>query len=243
MRKAAWILAFVGLALPASAEAQEIIGLVERPRGCDQRLDHRCVPARLEWAPWVGGGIAFGVGERALPALGVGLELTTGVLDWAGVPLSGEASDTKGDARGYRAELRVGPWVYAETRGTGQAVAEAGLTMHFGSTNDQLPKLARAVPGGMFDLRAGGGYGAFPAGRAPHFALALGWGYRVAPDRSSWGGACRPDPPAATLADATVFRLVTTARHSPELEAWEIGLALEVSPTIVMLVSRSEAPR
>lgn len=239
MRKKAWIVAgaWLGLASPAGAQEIELQGPI---RGaCTAALVRYCVPATLEWAPWVSGGIAFGVGERALPGVGVGLELTAGILDWAGPPLSGAASETKAGPTGYRAELRLGPWAYAETRAGDGAVAEGGVTFHFGTTNDNLARLVDIVPAGMFDLRLGGGYGAFPAGRAPHYAVALGWGYRVAPERSTWGGGCDPEPAPALLTDATVFRLVTTARHSPELDAWEIGVALELSPTLVMLKERA----
>jgi hypothetical protein len=83
----------------------------------------------------------------------------------------------------------------------------------------------------MFDLRLGAGYGAFPAGRSPHVALGFGWGYRVAYDRGTWGGACDPPPRAPLLADASVARLVTTVRRATDFPAWEAVIAVEVSPT------------
>ncbi|MBX3230575.1 MAG: hypothetical protein KIT84_00045 [Labilithrix sp.] len=234
MRSSAWLLGIACLAAPAVAEAEEA------QKTCS--AERQCTPALFEWTPWIAGGVAFGIGERAAAAAGFGLELTSGIVTWKGPPLVADAGWTplRGDS-GYRAELRAGPWVYAETRGREGAVAEGGLTLHVGSTHDYLDKVTELLPAGMFDLRAGGGYGAFPAGRAAHYALALGWGYRVAPDRTTSVDCGAPRPEPRTLLDATVVRLVTTARHAPAIDAWEIALSIEISPTVVFLKQRAGA--
>ncbi|MBX3230576.1 MAG: hypothetical protein KIT84_00050 [Labilithrix sp.] len=229
--RAAWLLGVSLLAVSAPANAQEI-ELSGPLHACVASLNRYCQPATLEWAPWVSGAIGFG--DRTLLGAGVGLELTAGVLEWSAFPLAAGATKTTR----YRAELRVGPWGYAETRGGDGAIAEAGVTAHFGTNDDDLMRLVEIVPAGMFDLRLGGGYGAFPAGRAAHAAVALGWGLRVAPDRTWFGGACDEMPKPKTLIDATLVRLVATGRHAPEIDAWELALALEISPTAGFLLDR-----
>jgi hypothetical protein len=138
--------------------------------------------------------------------------------------------------------LRVGPWAQGETSSAGARV-EGGITTHLGVTEGYLPGLGLFAPAGVLDLRAGAGYGAFHGMRSPHLTLGLAWGYRWVDDRVTWGGACDPDIEPPRVADATLVRLVTTVRRTTDFAALELGLALEVSPTVALEPARARQKR
>lgn len=231
-------------AAPCGAQEIELIGPIQG--ACIARLDRYSVPARLEWSSWLSGGLTLDMprhnGVRSLPAVGLGAELTLGVLEYPGFPAAKRGSSERGDPEGNRAELRVGPWTSVERSAVG-ALVEGGLTAHLGTTDDSLNALVLLAPLGMADLRVGVGYGAFPDGRSAHVAIGVGWGYRVVFDRGSWGGACDETPPPALLADATLVRFVATVRRTTDFPATEVGLAIELSPTAALIGSRNRQRR
>src|SRR5262249_1181293 len=153
------------------------------------------VPARLEWAYWIGAGtLADSARDRSThfsAFVSAGYEVTLGVTQWVGFPASPSTRPKEESWRGAdHAELRRGTWAQGEQRSEGGLV-EGGLTLPLGTVNDDVRRLFHsAAPWGMFDLRAGAGYGAFPTGRSKEFAVALAWGTRFVFDRGSWGLPC-----------------------------------------------------
>jgi hypothetical protein len=125
----------------------------------------------------------------------------------------------------------------------GRGLVEGGMTAHLGTVKDYLNTLFDAAPYGMFDLRLGAGYAEFPNGQSPHLAAGLAWGYRFVHARTTHGGACDRPPEPDTVADATMARIVTTLRRPTELDAWEVQIALELSPSWVALPWRMKKRR
>jgi hypothetical protein len=227
-------------AASAASEEIEITGPISG--ACRLTLERYVVPASAEWSYW----IASGVGdlrqdraERVLPYIGVGGEITTGVLEYSGFPSRPERWTSRRPGRQNRAELRIGPWAAAQTRSAG-GLLEAGLTAHLGTTDDSLKRLTSF---GVFDLRLGAGYGAFVDERSPYAMAALAWGIRTVFERHTWGGACDPVPPPEPVADATLVRIVATARRAVDLPASEITIGLELSPTIAFVPMRLHRKR
>jgi hypothetical protein len=215
---------------------------------CIARLDGYCVPASLEWMYWVTGGVVTGLpgsgAERAAAFAGVGFEVTHGVLRYHGflAPDLGRSALSYGAGIRDDAEVRVGAWAQAVTRGPG-ALVEGGMTAHLGVTRDHLSNLFHWAPWGMLDLRGGAGYGTMLGTRSPHLLVALGWGYRSVSARYSVGGACDPTPEPDTFAEATGVRVTATLRRSTELPAWEAAFAVEVTPTAALIPSRLHTVR
>lgn len=224
---------------PVAAQEVRITGPISG--ACVAVLARYCMPARVEWAYWISGGILTDIGprgvERVLPRVGLGAEMTMGV--WS--PSMAPETFTR-PWRENRPELRLGAWAGAETRSTG-ALVEGGLTAHLGTTDDHLNTLFYQAPKGMFDLRVGAGYGAFSGGRSPHLALSIAWGYRTVFERHTWGGLCDPVPEPPAIADATLVRLVATLRRPLDFPAWEAVLAVELSPTAVLVPWRNQPER
>jgi len=227
----------LGSGLGARASAQEIQLTGPLSGACPAVAWWMQVPATWEWAFWVSGGVAVqGRGDEIVtfPAGFVGAELTTGVSQWDGFPAPGLPEDRRARPteawRRNQAELRLGGWLVASARESG-GLFEGGATAHFGTTSQSLRNLVHAALGGMFDLRIGFGHGAFAESRGPHVTAAIAWGYRWVFDRETRGGLCAPRPLPASLADATLVRLVTTLRVPTDLPAWEVVVALEISPT------------
>jgi hypothetical protein len=242
---AALVLTVIGVATPSAA--QEIVLTGPLAGACPAILKRYHVPAKLEASEWIGTGVSDGrqAGADHVSAFfRAGAELTAGVLSYPGFPAP--RRDRIGPEPPpwvwNRAELRLGPWAAAETRSAGWLV-EGGITALLGTTDDYLNWLFFTAPWGMFDLRVGGGYGAFPDGRSPHLAAALGWGYRYVSARQTWGGACDPPPPAAPLAEATLLRFVATVRRATGLPATEVVFAIELSPSWVLAPSQVGARR
>lgn len=231
---------------PSTARAEEIQLDGPLAGACIARLDHYCVPAVLEWTSWVSAGatdLRQGLQGRIEPFVGVGAEVTRGVLTYGGFPAPyPRYAPGHGSRRLDHAEVRLGPWAAGETRATGAAL-EGGLTAHVGSTNDYRYASAQWTPLGNIDLRLGAGYGAFLSGRSPYLVVGLGLGYRVVFDRHTWGGACDPMPRADALDDATLVRIVATLRRPTDFPASELLIGIEVSPTSVLVWSRAQRRR
>jgi hypothetical protein len=247
LRFACFFVCFAIVAAASPCAAQEISLSGPLAGACPAVLARYWVPARVEWGTWVTSGVTGLVSAGTASAsafVGAGVEATAGVVDYRGFPAPRVGLHSAFAPREDRAELRLGPWAAAETRSVG-AVVEAGVTAHLGTTGDLIQVLFLAAPAGMFDLRLGGGYGAFVDrgrgdGRSGHVTLALGWGARVVFARHTWGGACDPAPPPALFADATLVRLVATVRRAIDVPATEVLLGIELSPTWALAPMRAQ---
>jgi hypothetical protein len=207
-------------AAPAAAQEILLTGPLALPR---PRYWAGAVPAELEWTYWVAGGAARETGGTLSALGGLGGELTVEVLRYHGFP-SGYYGRKKGDA-----ELRVGPWASAATRSAGGLV-EGGLKLHFGGIYH--------ASFGTWDLRLGGGYGAFEPERAAHVAGTLAYGVRSVPARYAeyphevWQEVPpRPRP----FAEASVARVFVTLRRAfDDTGSSELSLGVELSPTFLL---------
>jgi hypothetical protein len=214
--------ALVGLSIAASMLAPISRGLAQGTSITPERKT--CVdvsvfdvkPARTEWAYWVSTGASAPRNSASWrPAIGIGAELTRGILVYRGFPASG------GPWLG-RGELRVGPWLAASTRGDG-GVVEAGLKLHFGGVY--------APRWGTFELRASGGEGRFAHARSPFVGASVLWGLRVVPGREQERGYCDRERAAANVALASLLRIFSTYRRSTRGTDAELSFGLELSPS------------
>ncbi len=183
-----------------------------------------------------------GLPTHVSPVASAGVEVTFGAGTYLGFPAPVRALPAilrrnERYVRNRSAEVRIGPFVQAETRSPG-ALVEAGVTAHLGVVHDDVRLLFLTDPPGMFNLRLAGGYGAFPGGHSPDVAASLAWGYRFVFDRRRLVVASAAPAPPLSIADATLFRLVTTVRRATDLPAWEAVLGVEVSPTVVLIAPR-----
>ncbi len=180
---------------------------------------HEATPASLEWSFWVAGGLLLGAGEQDLGAsVGVGGELTFGLLEYPGFPSGPYGKEG-------RAELRAGPWVAGALHRDG-GVVEGGLKLHLGAVYH--------ASWGTYELRAGSGYGAFPDGKAPHLGGTLAWGVRSVVARYTKRGACDPLPEPLHVAEASVARLFLSYRRAFDDAGHQVILGLELSPTFLL---------
>jgi hypothetical protein len=207
------------------------------------------VPTRFEWSYWVAGGGLVDAAPRVSGAgyAGVGAEITTTVVNYVGFPARClpprlHAPELRAKLRPYGnhyfGQLRAGAWAQAATRPSG-ALVEGGATLHLGTPADALEHILVAAPWGMFDLRAGAGYGAFPAERSPFMSLGLAWGFRFLTDRTVWRSSCDPVPATVWFGEAKIARLVVTGRRAALGGVWEIGVGLELSPTAAVSLART----
>ena len=228
MKATVWLATSLILTSASPCAAQEIV-LVGPLRGaCIATCVRMSVPSPLEWSYWVSSGATYlrWVGnDQLVPFIAVGVELTTGFPDH---------EKTWTPHRAWRPDPRVGVWANAEARGLTSpgALVETGLTAHLGMVDEYRSTW------GAFDLRAGFGYGAFPNGRAPELAVGFGWGYRIAFDRYTWGGACDAVPQPPAVADVTFVRIVTMLRGATTVSAFELQVGIEVTPTVALLARR-----
>ena len=201
-----------------SAQAQEVRLTGPLTRNCILLLLREATPARWEWAYFNSlGALRSNVKGWGGGAAGIGSELTTGVLTYRGFPAGPYTSG---------AELRAGFWGDGVTRPAG-GLLEGGVKLHLGALYH--------ASWGTFDLRAGGGYGAFVRERSPHLNLTFAYGVRSAPARYSERGVCDPRPVPKRWGLVSVARLFITYRR--ELLAGsresELVLGLELSPTFL----------
>lgn len=211
-------IAWLGLT-PAKASAQKVWGAGPDQRTCVDVAVRETHPADLEWVYWVSGGAAF-AGHGPKPSIGIGAELTRGLLVFRGFP-AGDYGPWLG-----RAELRWGPWVQASTLGS-VALVEGGFKLHLGAFYH--------ASWGTYDLRLGGGYGAWSGEREPHAAVTLAWGFRSVVGRYTVRGFC--DPPARTrpLASGGVLRFFVTHRRTLDRsELRETVFGIELSPELFL---------
>jgi hypothetical protein len=147
--------------------------------------------------------------------------VTVELFRYDGFP-SGWYGGDRGDA-----EVRLGPWVVGATRRDGGLV-EAGLKLHFGGVYH--------ASFGTWDVRAGGGYGAFPDERAPHLSATLAYGVRGVLARHIDRRQCEDAPiMAESIAEATVARAFVTLRHGyDDHRAREVVFGVELSPTFLL---------
>jgi hypothetical protein len=220
VRTTAWYVAGALLlaTLPAAAEEVQLTGPLKNAYSL--ALFREATPARWEWAYWN----SLGALRSSTPAWGasggIGAELTFGALTYPGFP-SGPYGPKLG-----RAELRTGLWGQAVTRAAGGLV-EAGLKLHLGALYH--------ASWGTFDLRAGGGYGAFERERRPHVNITFNYGVRSTLSRYSQRGAHEPRPIPRQLALTSVARLFATYRREVSQQAAsELVIGLELSPTFLL---------
>ena len=217
---AIWLHTWLLMTTSRSAQAQDIrlMGPGPLERTCILLLLREATPARWEWAYWNSlGGLRSNVQGWSGSAAGIGSEVTTGVLSYRGFPAGPYAS---------RAEVRAGVWGAGVTRPAG-GLLEGGVKLHLGALYH--------ASWGTFDLRAGGGYGAFVRERSPHVNLTVAYGVRSALERYSERGVCDPRPSPKRWGLVSVARLFITYRR--ELAGGsresELVLGLELSPSFL----------
>jgi hypothetical protein len=220
----AWLFvaSFASLAL-GSLDAQATPR--SRARLCEGTLTQYVTPARAEWAYWVAWGARAG-GERSPAAradpfaLGLGAELVWRALVYRGFP-------SVGGPNNGRSELRWGPWVAAANR-AGGGLVESGLKLHWGGVYTPA--------WGAWDVRLGGGYGAFGAGAAPHVTMSLLWGVRNPVGRYRDRSSCVGPPAPLAITEASLLRAFATYRRplTPgNDDGHELFLGVELSPTFL----------
>lgn len=178
------------------------------------RADECRVPLEVvgcaEWTFFDSVGAArFDGGWR--PTFGVGAELAWVVARYHGFP-SGSYYGAHGDA-----EVSIGPWAAASTRGR-DGVVEAGLAIHDGG--------GWHASWGSFDLRVGAGYGLFDRVRSGHAVVTLGYGVRSALFRYT-----ENHQPPTVPGKVDVARLFGTMRAPFDGRGAELVLGVELSPS------------
>lgn len=175
--------------------------------------------ATLEWAFWLWGGALFpDHATNPGAAGGLGGELTFQLLTYEGFP--------SGYERFEDAELRLGPWIAGGLR-DGGAFGEGGIKATLGAV--------RFMRFGVFDLRAGAGYGELPGENATHLTAGLGWGIRTARGRYTTRGYCDPPARPKSLTEASLLRFVFSYRRALAAGSGdELGVSLELSPTFFL---------
>lgn len=179
-------------------------------------------PARWEWVYWTNLAITHGNRSSSWgPAVGLGGELTTGVLTYRGFP----SGRWFGGARN-RAEVRLGPWAVASDRGT-RGLIEGGLKLNWGA--EYLAQF------GTLDLSLGGGHGAHSDEQSGHATMSLAYGIRSALARYYLAPCCDASPQPRTLSMASVLRVaVTLQRPLSERYGMEVVFGLDLSPTLFL---------
>jgi hypothetical protein len=196
------------------ANAQEI-RITGPLAGCPGGHYH---PARLEWAVWNSAGVVVGQDGPSSATAGIGTEVTARLSAFP---------------RGFEGlypddpELRGGLFASAETRSSG-ALVETGLTAHLRTDRDAF-----------VELRGGGGYASYDDRRSAHVGAALALGARFVLERLQ---PLQPNTPCSherqSLADVTFARFVLSYRRTTDFSGWEMGIGLEVTPTLVVLPRR-----
>jgi len=184
----------------------------------------RTAPAVAEVATFGSLGVSHD-GSTWSAAGGGGAEITFGSKAWHGFPSGpyGPENDV--------AELRAGPWLQAIARGHG-LVLEGGAKVHLGGVYH--------ASWGTFDLRPAIGTGEFEGGRSPLWSMTFAWGVSSEPGRYYAGGACvgphglwgvTPERAPHAIGLASVLNVFGTYRRATQLDAWEVVVGIEVSPT------------
>ena len=205
---------------PALAKAQQLELTQPLKAASPLAVVREATPARLEWVYWAAGGIASTEGKQQSLGGGLGVELTSELLSYSGFPAGPYP------LRRNRAELRGGAWAAGQTRSWGGLI-EGGFMLDLGA--------AYHASWGTFDLRWGGGYGAFVEGRAPHVLVTLTYGVRSVPARYTRRGRGAPRSPPKAVALASVARIFVTRRQSlGDDMASELVVGLELSPTFFL---------
>lgn len=202
------------------AEPKSVTNASSTPAvSCVDLAVHSAAPAKFEWSYWAAGGALLGGARRSAGAsAGIGTELTLGLAQYRGFP-SGVPSTAN------QAELRAGPWFAAATQQDGGLI-EGGVKLHVGAVYH--------ASWGTYELRAGAGYGAFPDGRAFHWAATFAWGVRSVPKRYTLRGFCDPVPERATFAEASIARLLVTYRRAFDDAGHQLLIGIELSPTFLL---------
>lgn len=190
-------------------------------RACSLVLVREATPARWEWVYWTSGAWRQPRMSNDGTILGgVGAEITTGLLSYAGFP-SGPYGRRLG-----RAELRVGPWMQA-LAGSRRDAIEGGIKLHLGA--------AYHASFGTYDIRMGLGYGTFVEHREPYASITFAYGIRSALSRYSEHGPCDPVAMPRGIATASVVRLFVSYRRPILLPSGdEVLFGLELSPTFLL---------
>lgn len=206
--------------LPTPAHAQQLELTRPLKAAYAPALVREASPARLEWVYWVAGGLARIEGSDPRLCGGLGAELTSGLLSYSGFPAGPFPRGRN------RAELRGGVWGAGQTRSWGGLI-EGGFLLDLGA--------AYHASWGTFDLRAGGGYGAFVEGPGSHMVATLAYGVRSVPARYVRRGRGSPLPLPKAVALASVVRIFVTGRQSlGDGRASELVVGIEVSPTFCL---------
>ena len=197
--------------LPCALLAASVLGApdVQPARDCVALEVLTARPAMLELGPWLSAGGSFAEGRTAAWSLGAGLELST------------QLTQLGRSRYGGAHELRVGPWVAAETN-TRSLRGEGGLSLIVGQESH-----ARF---GALGLRLGVGYS---TEAQSHLVGVLSYGIRYVPGRADEPrSACDPEPankPFAWASGARLFAAVrqnTAAAFGPEMS---VGVEFEPS--------------
>lgn len=187
---------------------------------CPDVLILDVIPAKWEGAYWGSGGAVRSSGQNAWGmSWGLGAEVTKGLFTYHRFPFPRAGGPWDG-----RSELRGGLWTVFAVR-SARVLIEGGPKLHLGGV--------LAPQWGTFDLRLGGGYGAFLEEGAPHISLTLLWGTRSVVKRYQNYGYCDPVP-APVFAEAGVLRFFITHRRAlGSFSDREVVFGLELSPTLL----------